>query len=82
MYSNSCCSCLFEPEIIKIGQSSHKMCSNKSEFSRIYDNFKCLYKKSQETYLMALVIIPTIHEINTVHKEKVNKFKVSYITVP
>ena len=25
VYSNSCCSCSFEPEIIKIGQSSHKM---------------------------------------------------------
>ena len=28
VYSNSCCSCLFELEIIKIGQSSHKMYSN------------------------------------------------------
>ena len=28
VYSNSCCSCSFAPEIIKIGQSSHKMCSN------------------------------------------------------
>ena len=28
VYSNSCCSCSFEPEIIKIGQSSHKMNSN------------------------------------------------------
>ena len=28
VYSNSCCSCLFEPEIIKIGQPSHKMYSN------------------------------------------------------
>ena len=28
MYSNSCCSCSFEREIIKIGQSSHKMYSN------------------------------------------------------
>ena len=27
VYSNSCCSCLFKPEIIKIGQSSHKMYS-------------------------------------------------------
>ena len=27
-YSNSCCSCSFEPEIIKIGQSSYKMYSN------------------------------------------------------
>ena len=28
MYSYCCCSCSFEPEIIKIGQSSHKMYSN------------------------------------------------------
>ena len=28
MYSNPCCSCSFEAEIIKIGQSIHKMYSN------------------------------------------------------
>ena len=28
VYSNCCCSCWFEPEIITIGQSSHKMYSN------------------------------------------------------
>ena len=28
VYSNCCCSCSFEPEIIKIGESSHKMYSN------------------------------------------------------
>ena len=28
MYSNCCCSCSLEPEIIKIGQSSHKLYSN------------------------------------------------------
>ena len=28
VYSNSCCICSFEPEIIKISQSSHKMYSN------------------------------------------------------
>ena len=28
VYSNCCCSCSFEPEIIKIGQSSDKMYSN------------------------------------------------------
>ena len=28
VYSNCCCSCSFEPEIIKIGQWSHKMYSN------------------------------------------------------
>ena len=29
VYSSCCCSCSFEPEIIKIGQSSHKMYSDK-----------------------------------------------------
>ena len=29
VYSNCCCSCSFKAEIIKIGQSSHKMYSNK-----------------------------------------------------
>ena len=28
VYSNCCCSCSFKPEIINIGQSSHKMYSN------------------------------------------------------
>ena len=28
VYSNCCCSCSYEPEIIKVGQSSHPMCSN------------------------------------------------------
>ena len=28
MYSNCCCSYLFGPEIIKLGQSSHKMYIN------------------------------------------------------
>ena len=28
MYSNFCCSCSVGPEILKIGQSSHKMYSN------------------------------------------------------
>ena len=39
MYSNCCCSSSFEPEIIKIGQSSYKTYSNNIL------NFKCLYKK-------------------------------------
>ena len=51
VYSNCCCSCLFEAEIIKIGQSSHKMYSNNiPNISRVYDNFKCVYKKSLKTY--------------------------------
>ena len=46
VYSNFCCSCSFEREIIKIGQSSRKMYSNNIvNFQEVYDNFKCLYKK-------------------------------------
>ena len=45
VYSNCCYSCSFEAEIIKIGYSSWEMYSNDTEFSRVYDNFKCLCKK-------------------------------------
>ena len=31
VYSNSCCSCFFEPEIIKIGQSSYKILNARTE---------------------------------------------------
>ena len=51
MYSNCCCRCSFETEIIEIGQSSH------TELSSIYDNFKCLYKISLETYWIHHVYI-------------------------
>ena len=58
MYYSSCCSCSFEAEIIKIGQSSHKMYSNNIlNFSRVHDNFKCPYEKSLETYRMNLVCV-------------------------
>ena len=57
VYSNSWCSCSFEPEIIKIGQSSHKMYSNNSKFSRVSDNFKCLYKKKSGNLLNAYIYI-------------------------
>ena len=47
MYSNSCCSCLFEPEIIKIGESSHKMYSNKIlNFQESTTIFNACTKKS------------------------------------
>ena len=59
VYSNCCCSCSFEPEIIKIGQSSHKMYSNNILNFQVYNNFKCQYKKSLETYCMHHVLIST-----------------------
>ena len=46
MYSNSCCSCSFEPKIIKVGQSSHKMYSNNLlNFQGSTTILKFLYKK-------------------------------------
>ena len=55
VYSNSCCSCSFEPEIIRIGQSSHKMYSNNilnfQESTTIVND----HTISMETYLMPLV---------------------------
>ena len=68
VYSNCCCSCSFEPEIIEIGQSSHKMYSNNSEFSRVYNNFKCLYKKSLETFWRPFVLFKhsNINKLNEV----------------
>ena len=53
VYSNSCCSRSFEPEIIKIGQSSHKMYSNNIlnfQESIIISNSRT--KKCLETYRM------------------------------
>ena len=49
VYSNCCCSCSFEPEIIKIGQSSDKMSSNNILYFQESDNFKCLYEKNLKT---------------------------------
>ena len=58
VYSNSCWSCSFEPEIIRIIQSSQKMYSNNIlNFQESYDNFKCLYKKKCGNLLTA----PRIH---------------------
>ena len=50
VYSNCCCSCSFEPEIIKIGQSSHKM-----YLYWIFNSlrqFQMPVQKSLETYWM------------------------------
>ena len=64
LYSNSYCSCSFEPKIIKIGQSSHKMYSNNSEFSWVYDNFKCLWKKSGNLFNAPRTYVDTYINLN------------------
>ena len=51
VYFNSCCSCSFEREIIKIGQSSHKMYSNNiMNFQESMTILNACTKKSMETY--------------------------------
>ncbi len=46
VYSNSCCNCSFESEIIKIGQSSHKMyCNNIVNFQESTTILNALTKK-------------------------------------
>ena len=58
VYSNCYCSCLFEPEIIKIGQSSHKMHSNNIlSFQESTTILNAHTKKSLETYHMHLACI-------------------------
>ena len=56
LYSNCCCSCSFEPEIINIGQSYYKMYSNNilnfQEATTILNSFT----KILETYWMHCVI--------------------------
>ena len=57
VFSNCCCSCSFEPEIIKTGQSSYKMYSNNIvnfQESTTILNACTKKKKSQETYCMHL----------------------------
>ena len=56
VYSNCCCSCSFEPEMIKIGQSSHKMYSNNIlNFQESTPILNACTKKSLETYRRHLV---------------------------
>ena len=58
VYSNYCCSFSFEHEIIKIGQSSHKMYSNNIlNFQESTTDLNAHTKKSLETYRMHLVYI-------------------------
>ena len=65
VYSNSCYSCSFEPEIIKIRQLSYKMYSN-NIILNFQDYFKCLYKKvwkliEYTTYIYIYIYIYMYH---------------------
>ena len=58
VYSNWCCSCSFEPEIIKIGQSSHMMSSNNIlNFQESTTILNACTKKCLETYWIHHVYI-------------------------
>ena len=57
VYSNCCCSCSFEAEILKIGQSSHKMYSNKIMNFQKSTTILNACKKSLETYWMHQIYI-------------------------
>ena len=56
VYSNYCCSCSFEAEIIKIGQSSHKMYSNNILNFQESTTILNACTKSLETYWMNHVV--------------------------
>ena len=51
VYSNSCCSCSFEREIIRIGQSSHKMYSNNILIFQEYTTILNAYTKKSGNLL-------------------------------
>ena len=58
VHSNSCCSCIFEREIIKFGQSYHKMYSNNIViFQESTTILNVCTKKSLETYWRHLVYL-------------------------
>ena len=60
VYSNSCCSCSFETEIIKIGQSSHKMYSNNILIFQESTTSSNAYTKKSGNLLKAPRIYPYI----------------------
>ena len=65
VYSHCCSSGSFEPEIIKIGQSSHKMYSNKIQNFQESTTILNACTKSLETYWRHFVYIKYIWFVNT-----------------
>ena len=73
VYSNYCCSCSFDPEIIKIGQSSHKMYSNNIlNFQESTTIFKCLYKKSGNL---------SMHHVNSNNRYQMVKMPLLFVCI-
>ena len=65
VYSNCCCSCSFEAEIIKIGQSSHKMYSNKILNSQESTTILNAHTKK----VWKLIVCTSYNFTNHMHKE-------------
>ena len=59
VYSNSCCSCSFEHEIIKIGQPSHKMYSN--HILNFQESTSILNAHTKKTYCMHFIYANSLH---------------------
>ena len=82
VYSNCCCSCLFEREIIRIGQSSDKMYSNNilnfQESTAILN--ACI--KSLETYWMHHVYIVCVCLPTSVYCPVGNKLNTPTVSLP
>ena len=63
-YSNCCCSCWFEPEILKIGQSSHKMYSNNILYFQESTTILDAHTKKVLKIIICTSIICLIHKWN------------------
>ena len=71
VYSNSCCSCSFEPEILKIGQSSHTMYSNNILNFQESTTILNACTKSLETYWRHRVCVLTDKKYCSINKQYV-----------
>ena len=70
VYSNCCCGCWFEPKIIKIGQSSHKMyCNNLLNFQESTTIFNDRTKKVRK------LIVCTSYICQGIHVKQLENFK-------
>ena len=65
VYSNCCCSCSFEADIIKIGQLPHNMYNNNIPNFQVFMTIlnACTKKKNLETYWMHLVLLSINHQL-------------------
>ena len=82
VYSNSCCSCWFEPEIIKISQSSHKMYSNNIvNFQESMTILNACTKKSQETPVYVYIYIVIHRQICFVLSKLISVARHIYIYI-